>query len=1127
MVGTAVAAAGLALYGLFGFVAVPRLVQWQVPRVAASELQRQGSVGEVRFNPFTLRLVADKVALAQSDGRPLASIERVALQGDWRSPFRRVWGLRELRIEGPELLVEVDPDGRSNIVQLLETLQRHPDPRKGDEATPRIVIENIAVTRGRMSIDDQQAGYAEQFTPIELQLDRLSTLPQHVDGHALTADIASGGRVHWRGEASVNPLRAHGEVTLESVSLRPLGAYLHKVMRVVLTDGTLNGKVIYNAAMDGGRIQAHLANGALSIDGLLATRSDAKEPFAVLKHVEVAGLSGDLAARALTVDSLRATGGQIVVRRDFRGEFDLANLAHKRSDAPDGDPPGKTSGPWAVGIKQVQLEQIALRAVDASVEPPTTWQFGQVGLALALDAQGSNEGLQAQLRDMKLRAEGFSASQGDAQLVWIERVNFSNGTADFASRRVEIGQLSGEGGRIRVVRDERGDIDLMRLTKPASASDRKPGTGPEWSVQANRLALSGLAVEVEDPAIGLRTQLSDAFLRAEQAGTDVARPVPFEAGFRLREGGQFAMKGQAVPAAQSVEADVQLSDLPLAVAQPVLERHLRLKLAGGTVSLQGRLAAAKGGAGGPDVRFKGSGEVAALRVLETDGKPFASWKMLSARGVTASLAGVDIAELRLVGSDASVTIEPDRSINTARLLVRQPPGAAQTAARQGAPASASASASTELFPVRIGTLRVQDSRLKFTDLSLLPQFSALIHKLNGTIVGLGTKHGSRSQIELDGAVDEFGLARIRGALNPFAPRENTDVNVVFRNIDMVSQSPYAMKFAGYRIAAGRMSLDLRYQVRNSQLAGDNKIVIDQLTLGEKVESPDATKLPVALAINILKDDQGRIDLGLPVSGNLDDPDFSYGALIAKALGTLVSKVITAPFRAMAGGGSTDPKLEAIEFDAGSAQLLPPEREKLARVAQVLSKREQFKLSVAAGYAQEADTTALRARAVHQELARRAGLPAAAQESRNPPDLADAKMQSAVRDLYAQRFGNAELEKARAAAQNAPPNTAALGASGSGQTQRLSLFEQLRRSMRGEPQVADTGGFYGDLLKRLEQEQSLPPDALARLGQQRAEAVTSALAQAGVPAGRVTTEAPAAVDANEQRMVPLKLALDLQ
>jgi outer membrane protein OmpA-like peptidoglycan-associated protein len=1128
MVAAAAAAAGLALYCLFGFVALPRLVQWQVPRVAASELQRQGSVGEVRFNPFTLRLVADKLALAESDGRSLASIDRVELQGDWRSPFRRAWSLRELRIEGPELLVEVDPDGRSNIDRLLDTLQRNPDPRKNShEATPRIVIENIAVTRGGMSIDDRQAGYAEQFTPIELRLNRLSTLPQHVDGHNLTADIASGGRVLWRGEASVNPLRAHGEVTLESVSLRPLGAYLHKVMRVVLTDGALNGKVAYSAAMDGGRVQAQLANGALSIDGLLATRSDAKEPFAVLKRVEVAGLSGDLAARALAVDSLRAIGGQIVVRRDFRGEFDLANLAHKRSDATNGDPPGKTSGPWAVGIKQVQLEQIALRVVDASVEPTTTWQLGQVGLALALDAQGFNEGLKAQLRDMTLRAEGFSASQGQAQLVWIERVNFSNGTADFATRRVEIGRLSGEGGQIRVVRDERGDIDLMRLTKPASAADRKPGTGPEWSVQAHQLALSGLAVEVEDPAIGLRTQLKDAFLRAEQAGTDGARPVPFEAGFRLREGGQFAMKGQAVPAAQSVEADVQLSDLPLAVAQPVLERHLRLKLAGGTVSLQGRLAAGKGGADGPDVRFRGSGEVAALRVLEADGKPFASWKLLSARGVTGSLSGMDIAELRLVGSDASVTIEPNRSINTARLLVRQPPAAVQTAARQGAPVSASASAqSSELFPVRIGTLRVQDSRLKFTDLSLLPQFSAVIHKLNGTIVGLSTKRGSRSQIELDGAVDEYGLARIRGALNPLAPRENTDVNVVFRNIDMVSQSPYAMKFAGYRIAAGRMSLDLRYQVRNSQLAGDNKIVIDQLTLGEKVESPNATKLPVALAINILKDDQGRIDLGLPVSGNLDDPDFSYAALIGKALGTLVTKVITAPFRAMAGGGSTDPKLEAIEFDAGSAQLLPPEREKLARVAQILSKREQFKLSIPAGFAQEADTAALRTRTVHQELARRAGLPAAAQESRNPPDLGSSKMQSAVRDLYAQRFGDAELDNVRVAAQSAPPNTAALGASGTGQTQRLSLFEQLRRSMRGEPQVADTGDFYGNLLKRLEQEQSLPPDALARLGQQRAEAVASALAQAGVPAGRVTPAAPAAVDANDQRTVPLKLALDL-
>jgi hypothetical protein len=98
---------------------------------------------------------------------------------------------------------------------------------------------------------------------------------------------------------------------------------------------------------------------------------------------------------------------------------------------------------------------------------------------------------------------------------------------------------------------------------------------------------------------------------------------------------------------------------------------------------------------------------------------------------------------------------------------------------------------------------------------------------------------------------------------------------------MKTTSPYAMKFAGYKIAEGTMSLDLRYKVQNSQLEGNNQVVIDKLTLGERVDSPDALKLPIELAIAILKDSNGRIDLGLPVSGSLDDPQFSWGALIWK------------------------------------------------------------------------------------------------------------------------------------------------------------------------------------------------------------------------------------------------------
>ncbi len=226
--------------------------------------------------------------------------------------------------------------------------------------------------------------------------------------------------------------------------------------------------------------------------------------------------------------------------------------------------------------------------------------------------------------------------------------------------------------------------------------------------------------------------------------------------------------------------------------------------------------------------------------------------------------------------------------------------------------------------MRVRRVRLQNAKLDFADLSLRPQFAAKIYELNGVVTGLSTKRDARSQIELDGRIDEFGLARVRGQLNPFAPTDNTDLNVVFKNVDMVSASPYTMKFAGYKVAEGKISLDLQYKVRNRQLDGTNQIVLDKLTLGERIDSPDALKLPLELALAILKDSDGRIDLGLPVSGDMSDPQFSYGALIWKAVGNVLTKIVTAPFRALGNllGISAD-KLEAIDFDAGSAVLLRP------------------------------------------------------------------------------------------------------------------------------------------------------------------------------------------------------------
>jgi hypothetical protein len=460
------------------------------------------------------------------------------------------------------------------------------------------------------------------------------------------------------------------------------------------------------------------------------------------------------------------------------------------------------------------------------------------------------------------------------------------------------------------------------------------------------------------------------------------------------------------------------------------------------------------------------------------------------------------------------------------------------------------------FPVNIRRVRIDQGKLDFTDLSLRPQFGAKIHELSGVITGLASNRNTRSQIELDGQVDEFGLARIRGGLNPFAPRDNTDLNVVFKNVDMVSASPYTMKFAGYKIAEGKISLDLQYKVRDSKLEGDNHVVIDQLKLGERVDSPDALKLPLELAIAILKDSDGRIDLGLPVSGDLNDPQFSYGAVIWKAIGNVLTKIVTAPFRALGSllGLSGGEKLEAIDFDPGSAKLLPPEREKIKQVGQVLAKRTQLKLTAPAQYSEAADGAALKTRLIRLEIAKRANITLAVGEEPGPLDLQDRHVRSALRDLYTERFGSAEFAKAKADAEKAgtaPPaaakpadaaepdeNKAGSGAAANaasakagdeprGKTQGktgISLLQRVGRLASGEPQVADAGDFYRKLLQRLNENQPLPADALTQLGAQRAQAIVAALAESGVDASRATAGPPEKVSAEPGKAVSLKLAL---
>jgi hypothetical protein len=312
----------------------------------------------------------------------------------------------------------------------------------------------------------------------------------------------------------------------------------------------------------------------------------------------------------------------------------------------------------------------------------------------------------------------------------------------------------------------------------------------------------------------------------------------------------------------------------------------------------------------------------------------------------------------------------------------------------------------DLFPVLVHRLILSNGQMEFADLSLTPQFGTMIHELNGVIAGISTNQDARAQVELDGRVDEYGTAVIEGELNTADPKAFTNINMVFRNIEMTKLTPYSGRFAGREIDSGKLSVDLEYDIRDSRLAGDNQIVVERLELGDKIQSPDAVNLPLDLAIALLEDREGVINIGLPVRGNLDDPEFDFSSLVWKAFTNLITKMVTSPFRALGAllPGVEEETLNIIVFEPGKSTIPPPEQEKLDELANALQNRPRLKLTVQGRYNPETDLEELRAVTLRRLVALHLGRDLERDEDPGPLDFSSPDTVSILEAMFEAHFG---------------------------------------------------------------------------------------------------------------------------
>ena len=343
------------------------------------------------------------------------------------------------------------------------------------------------------------------------------------------------------------------------------------------------------------------------------------------------------------------------------------------------------------------FNQIAISAVDETVSPPLKLSADKVQLRMQLAAEQAGADFKLKLADAAFSLADLTLASGAHTPFKLAQLGFTGGAVDLAARHASVERLYAEGGQLQLTRDRKGQLDILGLLPKFGATGQAPAkpaaraAGAPWIAVAKVVELSKFGAEVEDQGTGIKVHVQDLAVKLEGAGSDLKKPVRFNAGLNLREGGQLSAQGRVVPASGALEADVRVKQLALAPLQPLLGKYVKLRIAGGSISAQGRLTSGAGGAKRARLRYVGGFDVAGLSLNEDDGELFAAWKSAGAEKVTVSLAPnrLEIPELRVVEPNAKLIIENDRSFNAARLLVQpDTSGAAYRGAATGPGAGA-------------------------------------------------------------------------------------------------------------------------------------------------------------------------------------------------------------------------------------------------------------------------------------------------------------------------------------------------------------------------------------------------------------------------------------------------------
>ncbi len=888
-IGFGILTAAIVLFGLLGYFWLPGYAKAKLESALSEALQRPVTVQSIEIQPYTLELTVRgfRVGEKTSDtdaGEALLSIDELYTNLSSASITRRAPVISALSVKGPALRLVREGENHFNITDLVENLMKKPAGEQPAGGKTLFSISNILVEGGRFVFVDQVKKSHQEISEIHL-------------GVPFIANFESAEQTwvepHFSARINGAPLTLEGKV-------RPFTVAREATLELKFNDIDLTRIEQYSPIPVG--ISLH--SGYLDSNLLLTfAQADGEAPKIIL--------TGRAALRKLRIEN-HAVETPYTAKLD---QFDVSSM------------------------------EINLNGSKPS----------HVGLAMT---------------------EAVIARGGDMQpALSLPSLSVSQVTIDQAQQTVAVGDVTLDRLHVAMRRDGDGRLDITKLFSPAPmekhAPEASPATpaapakkeaGKPWAVRLGSFKLAGASLRYEDASLTnvapMVVQPLD--LTVNHIDFSGASPLTLALNAIVNQRGNLKTEGTLAWAPLAAEFDVDAKDIDLVALQGWAGDRLNALVTRGDTSFRGKV---KAGGSPIKVVLKGDSRFANFNILDKVAtSDLARWRSLDISGIefVNEPLQVNINSIAIADFLAYVTLSPQGELNLKHMERQESDGASSGKAAPLPPETAqptenvsSATGQTvaagtpppnrKPIPVRISRILLRNGNINFHDQFIKPNYRANLTGLGGRIGPLDP--GKPGEIDISGAVDKTAPLKIAGKVDTFGKELNLDITASAKGIDMPTFSPYSGKYVGYVIEKGKLSVDIHYHVEKGELTAENNVFLDQLTFGEKIESPDALAIPVTLAVALLKDRHGVIDVHLPISGSINDPQFSIGAVIIKVIVNLLTKAATAPFSLLGSLFAGGEELSEIDFPPGRAEITPEAEKRLQALSKALIDRPALKLEI--------------------------------------------------------------------------------------------------------------------------------------------------------------------------------------